>query len=94
MSKPKGFFTYFHHGEMLSALSDVQAGRLYKALANYGNTGELPDFSDDRVVQVAFILFKVEIDYNFERYQEACEKYSEAGKKGGRPKKSQDADGE
>ena len=94
MTKPKGFFTYFHHGEMLSALSDVQAGKLYKALAHYGDTGELPDFSDDSAVQVAFIIIRGEIDYNFERYQDICKKRSEAGKKGARSKKNTQVDDE
>lgn len=80
MKTPKGFFTYFHHEEVLGALSDAQAGRLYKALLHYGNTGEIPDFYDDAGLSVAFTLFRVEIDYNFERYQEICEKRSEIAK--------------
>ena len=88
MTKPKGFFTYFHHEGALCKLSNEQAGLLYKALIHYGNTGELPDFADDTALQIAFTLFQAEIDYNFERYQEVCEKCSEAGKRGGRPKKN------
>lgn len=89
MKTPKGFFTYFHHEDTLNVLSDEQAGKLYKALLHYGNTGELPDF-DNMGLTVAFTIFRTEIDYNFERYSEICEKRREAGKKGGRPKKSAD----
>lgn len=87
MKTPKGFFTYFHHDVVLDALSDEQAGRLYKALLHYGSTGELSDFSDDCALNIAFTLFRTEIDHNFERYREISEARSKAGKKGGRPKK-------
>lgn len=90
MKTPKGFFTYFHHAEPLEMLSDEQAGRLYKALMRYGNTGEEADFEGDCALNVMFSLFKKEIDYNFERYAEICEIRREVGKKGGRPRKSEE----
>ena len=86
MKKPKGFFTYFHHSAMINHLSDAQAGRLYKALLLYGDEGEETFFDDDQTCALAFIILKGEIDYNFERYAETCEKRSEAGRKGGAPK--------
>ena len=89
MKKPKGFFTYFHLYNVIDKLTDAQAGRLYKALMRYGDTGELTDFSDDLALDMAYTLMRGEIDVNFERYQEICEKRSEAGKKGGRPKKQE-----
>ena len=93
MKTPKGFFTYFHHEEVLDTLSDEQAGRLYKSLLRYGNTGELPDFSDN-ALNVAFTLFRIEIDHNFERYQAICEARSTAAKKreAAKREKSQSAD--
>ena len=90
MKTPKGFFTYFHHAEPLEMLSDEQAGRLYKALMRYGNTGEETDFEGDCALDVMFSLFKKEIDYNFERYAEICEIRREVGKKGGRPRKTEE----
>lgn len=92
MKKPKGFFTYFHLSSYIEKLSDAQAGRLYKALLNYGYTGEVADLSDDLALDMAYILMRDEIDMNFERYSKICEKRSEAGKKGGRPRKSQQTD--
>ena len=74
MKKPKGFFTYFHHAEVLEALTDEEAGRVYKALMRYGQNGELPDFEDNKTCQIAFTLFRVEVDVNFERYRGICEK--------------------
>lgn len=87
MKTPKGFFTYFHHAEPLEMLSDIQAGQLYKALMRYGNTGEEADFGGDCALGVMFSLFKKEIDYNFERYNEICEMRREAGKKSAQIKK-------
>ena len=92
MKTPKGFFTYFHHAEILEMLSDEQAGRLYKALMRYGNTGEESEFDGDSAPGVLFALFKKEIDYNFERYAEICEMRREIGKRGGRPRKSQESE--
>nr|WP_316625013.1 DUF6291 domain-containing protein [uncultured Ruminococcus sp.] len=89
MKKPKGFFTYFHLSEMLELLTDDQAGRLYKALLRYGDTGELTDFSDDQPLMMAFIMMRKEIDINVEKYNKTCERNRENGKKGGRPKKEQ-----
>jgi hypothetical protein len=86
MKKPKGFFTYFHHSELIRHLTDAQAGRLYKALLLYGDEEEETDFSDDQACALAFIILKGEVDLNFERYAEICEKRSEAGRKGGAPK--------
>lgn len=80
MKKPKGFFTYFHLSPVIDKLSDAQAGRLYKSLMRYGDTGELTDFSDDLGCDMAFTLMKGEIDVNFERYNEICENKSKAAK--------------
>ena len=85
MKKPKGFFTYFHLSSVIDKLSDAQAGRLYKALMRYGDTGEITDFSDDLACDMAFTLMRGEIDVNFERYNELCERNRENAKKGGAP---------
>ena len=87
MKKPKGFFTYFHLASVIDKLSDAQAGRLYKALMRYGDSGELTDFSDDLACDMAYTLMRGEIDVNFERYQEICEKRSQAGKRSAELKK-------
>ena len=93
MKTPKGFFTYFHHAEVLEALTDEQAGRLYKALLRYGYTGEVADFADDCAANVVYILFKGEIDHNFERYADICEKRSEAGRKSAESRKQAKSSG-
>lgn len=80
MKKPKGFFTYFHHSALINHLTDEQAGRLYKALLLYGDEDVETDFEDDQTCALAFIVLKGEIDLNFERYAETCEKRSIAAK--------------
>ena len=87
MKTPKGFFTYFHQAEILEMLSDEQAGRLYKALMRYGNTGEETGFDGDSAPGGGFALCKKEIEYNVERYAEICEMRREAGKKSAKAKK-------
>lgn len=91
MKKPKGFFTYFHLSSVIEKLSDAQAGQLYKALMRYGDTGELTDFADDLALDMAYTLMRGEIDVNFERYNEICERNRENAKKGGAPKGNQNA---
>ena len=85
MKKPMGFFTYFHHSALIAHLSDEQAGRLYKALLRYGDEEYETAFDDDQACALAFIILRGEIDLNFSRYAETCEKRREAGRKGGAP---------
>ena len=92
MKKPKGFFTYFHLCPVIGKLSDAQAGRLYKALLHYGDTGEITDFDDDQSLDMVFTLMRGEIDINFERYNEMCERNRENGKKGGAPAGNRNAE--
>ena len=70
---PKGFFTYFHHAAVIRQLSDSDAGRVYKALLEYGDTGELPDFGSCEGCALVFTMLRTEIDYNCERYRQECE---------------------
>ena len=64
MTKPAGFFTYFHHSALINHLTDEQAGRLFKALLIYGDEGEIADLDDDQACTLAFIIMKGEIDRN------------------------------
>ncbi len=89
MKQPKGFFTYFHHAEVIDQLTDAQAGRVYKALMRYGLTGELPDFEDDGMCQVAFTMLRVEIDYNAEMYRKKCEKNQEIAREREKKKRAE-----
>ena len=73
MKKPKGFFTYFQHAEVIGEFSDDEAGKLFKALLRYSMTGESPDFDGDKTLRIVFRMLKADIDENFERYRTVCE---------------------
>ena len=91
MKKPKIINLFIDYAEEFSLLSDAQAGRLIKALLAYADKGEKPDFSDDKAICVMFSMMKKQVDRDFGKYQELCDRRSEAGKKGGAPKGNQNA---
>ena len=80
MAKPKAFNTYLDNQNKLEMLSDAQAGRLYKALCTYAATGTELDFSDDPLLQYAFVDFSGQIDRDFDKYDDTVEKRKEAAK--------------
>lgn len=78
MKKPKGFFTYFQHAQVIEEFSDEEAGKVYKALLRYGMSGELPDFGENKMIRIAFKMFQADVDENFERYRTTCENRQKA----------------
>lgn len=88
MSNPKAFTSYIENENKLNMLTDEQAGRLYKSLFAYSRTGEKPDLSDDPVLAYAFIDFTMDIDRDREKYEQTCQRRSEAGKKGSQAKQA------
>lgn len=85
MGKKKGFVVYHSYRECLEDLSDEEVGILFKAMLSYSETGEMPDMP--KPLKVAFRFIKQQMDANKEKYIEKCNKRSEAGAKGGRPRK-------
>ena len=65
--------------EPIEHLSDEQLGRLFRALFQYSINGSTKVDND---IQIAFNFFKMHIDFSNEKYQEVCEKRSDAGRKG------------
>jgi len=65
--------------EPVDALTDEQAGQLFKAILAY-QTGEA--VSLDGLLNVVFLQIKQQLDYNNDKYNEMCKKRSDAGKKG------------
>lgn len=65
--------------EPVDALTDEQAGQLFKAIFAY-QTGEAVTL--DGLLNVVFLQIKQQLDYNNDKYLETCKKRSEAGKKG------------
>lgn len=86
MKKPKYISLFIDYSQELSLLSDAQTGRLIKGLLCYADKREAPDFSDDTAVLMLFSVMKKQVDRDFAKYEEICEKRSAAGKKGGTAK--------
>ncbi len=82
----KGFIMYNTYLKQVNILSDKDAGILFKALLNYSQNGTEPDF--DGILEIAFSFMQDQIMRDSEKYTEVCKKRSEAGKKGGRPRKN------
>jgi len=65
--------------EPVDALTDEQAGKLFKAILAYQTDN---DVVLDGLLNVVFLQVKQQIDYNNDKFDETARKRSEAGKKG------------
>ena len=65
--------------EPVDALTDEQAGKLFKAILAYQTDN---DVVLDGLLNVVFLQVKQQIDYNNDKFDETTKKRSEAGKKG------------
>ena len=81
----KSFIVRIENGEQVRMLTDEQAGKLFKSLFSYMDSGETIQTAD-RLLLFAFSVFKGQLDRDAEKYKETCRKRSESGKKGGAPK--------
>lgn len=88
ISDKKVFQLYHDLVGVVGVVTDEQAGKLFKAILAYVN-GQPPRL-DDPVVLVAFQPIKQQLDRNHEAYLRILERNKENGKKGGRPKKTQE----
>ncbi len=66
-------------------LTDQELGRLFRALMKYSATGERQELAGRE--SIAFDFIADDIDRASSAYLEKCEKNSQNGKRGGRPKK-------
>lgn len=90
MKEKKGFIVYFDWLETLEKFSKEQAGEIFLAMFNYGKNGVVPEF-DDFAVETAFSFIKRTLERDIEAYEKRCIARSENGKKGGRPKKTNES---
>ncbi len=82
----KNSFLLFHDQRpLIDALTDRQAGELFKMIFEYSETDTVIN-NGDPVVNIAFISFKSGMDRASEKYQKVIIRNRENGKKGGRPK--------
>lgn len=84
----KNFLLENEQKDTIDTLTDEEAGKLFKGIYNYVNTGES---GLKGILKAVFIPFKKTIDKNEEKYQEICERNKQNGSKGGAPKGNQNA---
>lgn len=90
MKNKKSFIMYTDYQKHINRLSDEEAGRLIKAVLEYTNTSIEPELSP--AADMAFSFIKEQIDRDLEKWEDTCQKRSEAGKLGGRPRIRKDPD--
>ena len=72
------FILYDTDLRSLSYLTDAQAGKLFKAIANHRLEGSAPDLGKNPAVNILYNQIIEHIAINEEKYQELCAKRSEA----------------
>lgn len=75
--------------DCVNILSDTRAGKLFKLLFEYAENQDIDQNQLDSAVRLAFNAFKPGIDKGRKKYISVIKRNRENGKKGGRPKKTQ-----
>ena len=84
----KAFQLYHDMAGVVGVMTDEQAGKLLKAILTYVNGNE-PEF-DDPVAMVAFQPIRMQLERDHQSYVNIVTRNRENGRKGGRPKKTQE----
>lgn len=87
MADKNSFIVRLELMEQLEMLSTDQIGALFMAMCRYVRDGDQPAFSDP-MLKMLFSIVRAQLDRDAEKYEETCKARSEAGKRGGRPKKA------
>ena len=86
----KAFLLYKDWEDIFQALdSSEEIGELVMALFAYAKRGESPKLSGG--AKIAFLMMRAAIERDGIAWEEMCAQRSECGKKGGRPKKSDES---
>ena len=73
---PREYFCAYHsYLKAMELLSDAEAGRLYRALLRYSETGEVADLRGNE--RFVFASMQSQIDRDNEKYAERCKKNQE-----------------
>ena len=67
---------------MSSLLSDEELGRLIRQFYLYAGQGEVPAEESNLAVAIIFNEWRLQFEYDKQQYTSACQKRSEAGRKG------------
>ena len=88
--KKDSFLLYTKYEGYAEDLSDEEFGSLMRIIFRYVKSGEEPEKGSlSPEVKLLFRIIKDDLDFNGEKYENVCKARSEAGKKGGRPKKEE-----
>lgn len=89
MNKSDTYIVFGEWEEDFDDLTDEELGSLTRAFFAYVRRGENPTFSD-RMVRSCWRKAQQASDRSSKAYEAKCEQNKENGKKGGRPKKTED----
>ena len=82
VKRPAWFKLWLRNKPMIDAVPDAEVGRAVKAALHYFETGEIKELG--QLEMIVFATMKADIDDAFSDYKRDVEN----GKKGGRPRKS------
>lgn len=88
MAERNGFIVHEESYKSFERLSDERLGKLFRAMYKYASGEDAKSFTEDEVLDIIFETVRDRMDRDAMRYDETCKARSEAGKKGGRPKKA------
>ena len=87
-AEKKSLLLYYDYKSHFDFLTDEQVGKIIKAMLSYEIDGVFPEF-DEPILKMTFSFIKSNLDRDKQKYLEKCEKNTENGKKGGRPRQNQ-----
>lgn len=87
MADKKSFVFYKSWLPLFEGMTDEQAGKLFKAICSY-QSGEDSARPDDRLLAAIYDMIASQFAEDDAKYEETCQKRSEAGRTGGRPRKA------
>lgn len=71
---PKYIQLYLDNETIIQHLTDKQAGKLIRLLFAYANRGEKPCIKGDNILTLVFDVLSRQIDRDFKKYRDKCEK--------------------
>ena len=77
------FVLYHDIRPALERLNDEQRGRLFLAILDYSENGEVPDFGEDLALDIAFTFIKASLDRDAAVWDRKRNARAAAGQKGG-----------
>jgi len=87
----KSFPVYLDYSKAVTKLSDAEAGKLFKALLEYADSGQDPQLEGS--LYAVFAIMQNQLDRDTEKYVQKCERLRQNGSKGGRPIRDKEPNG-